>query len=455
MYIVRSITLDGPVVCAWSEAECLAIESRAPYRPFVQGEIDSISELLSARPHLVAVISRDLYAAVVKSVDALIHEAEQRAGRVVVILVGRKSAPLHSRRDDGVVTSFCCSGEVLAGLLALFPTASNEELCFRLLYAICNGLLSADRVFIRQVPFYPEEAIAEPTSTARAAVVMAHRGPSRFVQAAMWYLSKCSQSDAIDIYLGLDLDQENSIQCVNDIRGLAQAISIVRVSPTPAGPYVIRQYLIETCRNDTIVFHDSDDISTEDRISRQCRELRQGGIDLVGSHELCLNEIRQCVEAARFPLDVTGALETLGGASSTGDEPLLHATAVMSRSSFIRVGGFSTDQRIANDTQFMLRAHFSLRMKNVDEFLYIRRVHRAALTSTPGTESGNPLRRSLAELWQRDFQAIRNAQLEMSASSLAPRHSFQKHQFVRLRSFSVPPRRSSAAMDKGDCEVQL
>src|SRR6202034_4780675 len=83
-------------------------------------------------------------------------------------------------------------------------------------------------------------------------------------------------------------------------------------------------------------------------------------------------------------------------------------------------GGLSTHYIIANDTQFLLRLFFSTEIRNVDEFLYIRRRHAASLTSAPETVYDNPLRRRLSSEWTGDFNAVMRGELKIENSSLRP-----------------------------------
>ena len=69
--------------------------------------------------------------------------------------------------------------------------------------------------------------------------------------------------------------------------------------------------------------------------------------------------------------------------------------------------GLSTDTDYCQTTQFLLRAHFNSTIRNVDEFLYIRRRHPSSLTNTPETIFDIPLRRRLADEWTRDFDAVK------------------------------------------------
>jgi hypothetical protein len=99
---------------------------------------------------------------------------------------------------------------------------------------------------------------------------------------------------------------------------------------------------------------------------------------------------------------------------------LLHGTLMARRNAFFECGGLSTHLPIANDTQFLLRAYFSMKVRNVDEFLYIRRRHPASLTNAPETVYDNPLRRRLNALWTADFEAIKRGEMKLEESSLWP-----------------------------------
>lgn len=175
-------------------------------------------------------------------------------------------------------------------------------------------------------------------------------------------------------------------------------------------------------------------MSCSDRFITQNVEMLKTQADIIGCHELRVDEINKRVEAFRFPLDVSAALKQHDSAMRCyyGKEPMLTGTAMIVRPSFTKVGGFSTDQKIANDTQFMLRAYFKLRMRNVDSFVYIRRRHPKALTVAQDTALGNPLRQSLGRMWAMDFEAVKRGEAQLDQTSLAPRSGGGLHSLTRL-----------------------
>jgi hypothetical protein len=220
-----------------------------------------------------------------------------------------------------------------------------------------------------------------------------------------------SAENSLKIRVGLDVEE-----CGEYAAFPAEypGVEFVRFSPAPVGPYVIRQELAENSAEPLLTLQDSDDLSCYDRFVMQSDALAETGCDIVGSHELCLDEIRGVVQPVRYPLDGSAAL------ALCANHALLHGTLMTYRSVFFDLGGLSTDLVIANDTQFLLRAHFNSSIRNVDEFLYIRRRHAASLTNAPETIFDNPLRRRLSSVWTRDFDAIKRGELKIEDSSLRP-----------------------------------
>jgi hypothetical protein len=188
---------------------------------------------------------------------------------------------------------------------------------------------------------------------------------------------------------------------------------------------VFRQALIQASAESIFMLQDSDDIPCSDRAEVLYRGLQEQNIDMIGCHELEVNEIDRNVRVYRFPLDVSAIVrdQDTSGVSDNAAEPFLHATAMIKRDRFQCAGGFSTNRRIANDSQFFLRASLMLRIANSDNFLYIRRVHRNALTVTPETHNGNRLRRELSLSWSRDFKRIKRGELRLEDSSLVAERS--------------------------------
>jgi hypothetical protein len=183
-----------------------------------------------------------------------------------------------------------------------------------------------------------------------------------------------------------------------------------------------------TACSDFIAFQDSDDFSTAHRLACLMHAAIDRRLDIVGSHELRLDEISREVLPMRYPLDVTAALSDRAG------HPQLFPTTIVRTSHFRNVGGFSTIRTFGSDTEYLLRSHFSSQVGNVDEFLYIRRRRAASLTTSPLTALDAPGRLRLDSRWKHDFAEIKRGAMVLAQSSLRIRHAARQFMIEDLAS---------------------
>ena len=347
----------------------------------------------------------------------------------VIILVARRPPPVPQFRPDGPVLSFMCTPAVLKQILAERPNMDPRDLCFELLHRILNGSIHVGRLLVRQIPLEPAGRDAF-TSKLPVALIMAHRGDPGYLDTALHYLSRTQGNRRVRV--GLDVESPE------DYRSLMQHypdMEFFHAAPAPVGPYVIRQELAGRSSEPLLALQDSDDLSCYDRFTALSAEIAATGCDMIGSHELRVDEIGQHVVAVRFPLDATAAL------TRQNVFALLHATLMIKREAFFSAGGLSTDQVVANDTQFLMRAFFHCRIRNVDEFLYIRRRHGRALTMAPETAAGNDLRSRLDHQWTEDFEAVKRGELALEESSLRPMQSASAYRVERITLEQLQQRR--------------
>lgn len=420
----------GYVICGLSWAECFELHEYTFQDGLVRAiAVDAYADLPGPGVDVIAVLSPEVFPLFPASAEHLFHGSPWHDTWATILLPWREP-PQRSIRADGTVESFCCSTRVFSELLTNARVNTAGSLCLCLLDAIMNGKVVVQQLLVKQLPL-DSPCLGPAPLTARAAVIMAHRGPKRFLEAALRSIARVAGASQVTVRVGLDLEDVGDYQ---DVFETFPEVEFYQVEGAPVGPYVIRQALIDRLTEQLITFHDSDDISCHDRIAAQAAEISARHVEVVGSHELRVDEIDRCVKVFRFPLDASAAL-ALPGSTERNDrakEPLLHPTATMVRSGFVQAGGFSTDQRIANDTQFMLRAYFSLGMRNVDNFLYIRRRHPGALTVARETALGTPLRHHLGTLWGDDFEAVKSGKAKLEETSLQPRSSPVPHRLVRI-----------------------
>jgi hypothetical protein len=325
-----------------------------------------------------------------------------------IALVPRMAAPQVDSSYGTPISSFLCTSPLFARFLDSGVVYWSRSLCFAVLRAIADGAQEVDRLLVRQIPFLESRAYTR--ETASKALVMPHRGDPAFLRTALQYIGK-SAGGPPAVRVGLDVgDRAKYATFPEEYPG----VEFFDFSPAPVGPYVIRQELAERSPEPFLTLQDSDDLSCYDRFAVLGHALAQTDCGIIGSQELCLDEMRGLVQPVRFPLDGSAAL------ALRANHALLHATLMTHRTSFFNAGGLSTHLIIANDTQFLLRAFSYTSIRNVDEFLYIRRRHRASLTNAPETVVDSPLRRFLNFEWTRDFDAIKRGELKIENSSLRP-----------------------------------
>ena len=357
-----------------------------------------------------------------ESVVALIEEIPE-GEKAFIVLVPRAAAPAVDSDYGEPISSFLCSSDVFMQYLGLGIECHAETLCFAVLRAIANGDIEVDRLMVRQFPFARRLFMAAAGEASAKALILPHRGSPAFLRASLKQIARAAGTP-VKVRVGLDVDDEAAYASFPEEFPDAE---FFRFHPAPVGPYLIRQELAERSPEPLLTLQDSDDLSCYDRFTSLSAALAETGSDIVGSHELCLDELRALVQPVRFPLDSSASLNLCA------NHALLHATLMCHRDAYFRAGGLATNLIIASDSQFLLRAWFSARIRNVDEFLYIRRRHATSLTNAPETIYDNPLRRRLSADWTRDFDAVKRGELTLEASSLWPARRAEPFKIARLK----------------------
>jgi hypothetical protein len=362
----------------------------------------------------VAFVESSLVASFLRDCNRLLRELEGLP-RAFVLLANRRKPPPKMRRDDGEVESFVCSARIAEQEWSSDSTESGS-LCYRMFTRVVSKG-SALSLLVRQLPMgrhtLPQGSEAIPS----VVIIIPHGHSLGHLQLTLHHVHRMISPSSMRTAVGLDVDDVGPYQSLKE----SPNVDIYRrIADSRVGPYVFRQAMIDAAREELILFQDSDDIPCTDRVKSLAHCLTSMHADMVGSHEIEFDQIGHKLKVYRYPLCVSKVL--LGRGSCTHGilkpEPFLHGTAMIRRDKFQLAGGLSTNRRIANDTQFLLRAALSLNIVNVDEFLYVRTVHKNALTVTAETRNGSTLRKNLSEQWQADFWKIRNEQMELSESSL-------------------------------------
>jgi hypothetical protein len=245
-----------------------------------------------------------------------------------------------------------------------------------------------------------------PAPTAALDVIIPHRGLERHLRLCVDSIARQSATSSISVAI----DQKP--RCAGFLRDIASESSIqaFHLAPNPVGPYVARHHL-------GWVWQDSDDISLRSRLAMLSDTAFSEDAGMVGSHELREHEVRRKVIAVRYPLDASAALARAGPGHQ-----MLFPTTMVRRDVFAAIGGFSTHRVFSLDVNFWLTASLHTRLRNVDEFLYVRRRRPGSLTTRRDVGTDSAIRRRLREMRTADYLAVREGRVGIEDTSLAISH---------------------------------
>lgn len=322
-----------------------------------------------------------------------------------IILTKRKEAPKYHIREDETVYSFSCSFHHFKKMVKnnSLATFSARNLLFELIVFIAQHKVSIDKILVRQIPFTTELYQIKRNID----VIIPHRGQIKYLANLLQYLQKIPK---LNLFAGIDqpvVDEDLSILMQY------QGVNFFLFKAEPLGPYVVRNQLINQGNSEFIFFQDSDDIPCADRFARLSNYMVEEDVQLCGSHEIRMDYFGRSVRAVRYPLDVMGALDH-GPAYA-----LLHPSSAIRRFDFYRCGKLSEEKRFAIDTKFLYYCYFKLNsIRNIDEFLYIKKIRSGSLTTSQEFGLGSAPRRSLLNQWLVDFILVQQGLLKLEESTL-------------------------------------
>ncbi|MBY8961784.1 glycosyltransferase [Flavobacterium sp. D11R37] len=324
---------------------------------------------------------------------------------IFIFLVPDKKAPLKEIRFDGLCSSFLTRISILK---RFFKKNSSQDIsvrCYEIAYLILNSIKPIDGFLVKTLLDF-EPIVKDKKETTEFSIIISHYGKYKYLKTCLSYLSP----DFANILVGFDLNKSNNH--ITEFTENYKDIKFFISNKNKNGPYGIRSELINESPSDVCVFQDSDDISCIDRFKTLINNINSEENDFVGSHELRVDEIENCIKIYRYPLSVNSAL------NNAPYHCLLFPTSAIKKHSYIECGGLSNHIRFGLDTQFLLKSYFSLKIINVDKFLYIRRRREKSLTTHPKTALGTQTRIRYLKLWKNDFTKIKQGLLTIENSSL-------------------------------------
>ena len=369
---------------------------------------------LAPRTDLLAIAvidQRDAACGVECSCRSLLDLAASDKESRVLLLISWRRPPVTGVRNDGPINSFVCSW-------AAFSNQSiSPESNFNIFDLLTSVIASAQfpRVWALQFPCDLPLANAfcslQPDCTSSSIDwVIPHAGDHNFLISCLKFVRVANESARGAVFIGIDDPWSENY---TELQRSFPEVNWHQSLPPKAGPYVIKNALINKSQAKLICFQDSDDVPCANRLALLSLAVAGLKAAMIGSHEIRVNEITREVHAVRFPLNVDRCL-THGPLTL----PLLHASAITNREQFMRAGGFSCAERFSMDTQFLYRSHFLFPSRNVDAFLYIRKVHRTSLTNSPSTHTRSFARLKVLSRLKKAFADVNEDLISLSNSAL-------------------------------------
>lgn len=385
---------DGAIDVVDSSAEEVAIRSTP--------DIVSAAYLVDDAPERCRAFLRDILTLV----------AERSEDRLL-LLVKWRAAPISTSRFDGPVVSFACSGDLFRRHFVDSTVSTRENLLFNTLSTAIERC-RAGKIWAVQYPVDLPAlfAICDEKTPSEADWVIPHAGELRHLRSCLMYARAACSHNAGKLLVGVDEfwgeEHRKFAETFQDCYWYRS------LSPS-SGPYIVKNFLAKVAEAPYLCFQDSDDVPCTNRLSLLSLLVGKEGVAMGGSHEIRFNVITRSVNAVRYPLDVNSCFAHGGGTS-----PFLHGTGMILRRAFIDAGCFSTEYRFSMDTHFLYRCQFSLKIRNIDAFLYVRRVHPASLTNATATHRDSVQRLVLFRRFQRALSAVRTKKVELIESDLMP-----------------------------------
>lgn len=335
----------------------------------------------------------------------------------LTLLVPYLPPPPFSQRNDGKVQSALVSLSLLPDNTVLLD--KFWKIIYEITYTYLNSSVSQNiEIFQIGKPGAPVGKPVKPLNDLlkRSLLIIPHKGSVKLLKRCLCHLNITTYFP--DINLCFD-DKSYKKMDNKEFANLKQRLTSFLNIPGNVGPFLPTHQRIMDSNKEFIFFHGSDDISVNTRFIRQLAELNKRKLDMLGSHELRVDQFAKSLIAFRNPRDVTKI------DSVKFFYPLTQGTALITKKGYLKAKGFSTNARFGYDSQFLLRSCFILKMGNIDDFLYIRFKRPNSLTTKSATKIGSNIRSFLNWRWTVDYNLVNEDKLNLDESSLA----VQKHKF--------------------------
>jgi hypothetical protein len=325
-------------------------------------------------------------------------------------LLEYKLPPSFGLEAEENADSFICSQIVFEK----FEHASFNNLCFNISSNILDHKIEVDHLYVIQLGkcLNPENSNLgnKPKYSGNdVSVMIPHIGEIYYLKTCLKYLKKQSVN-VKDIHICFD---DDSFLNLNMDFEPNQRIHLWKNSPQYVGPYYPRDFIFKIITSEYLIFQDSDDISTSDRIETLINEINKNhSCGMIGSHSLVVDEIENKIFIFRYPINVNNAFKLYPNAA------VFHPTTIINKKAYNSTGGFTKWRKFASDAEFHLKASLFMQIQNSDNFLYIKRNRKESLITAHKTHIHSKIRKFFHQIWQRDFRLIQTGKLELRSSTL-------------------------------------
>ena len=183
----------------------------------------------------------------IKALTEALEAIYQKDQNLFIVLTPEKEQPLYKESPDEFIYSFSCNFHHFKKIIGSDNGSefADQYLLFKLLNQILNGNSEFKKILVRQIPIQTEEILQQKDY----AVIIPHRGDNGFLRNLLSFLNELTP-----VHVQVGLDQEITEEEIINFKHDYPNVSFYSFSPHPAGPYVIRNRLIEECNHELLFF---------------------------------------------------------------------------------------------------------------------------------------------------------------------------------------------------------
>lgn len=219
----------------------------------------------------------------------------------------------------------------------------------------------------------------------RIAALVPHYGAEEYLVEAVTSLLRQDHRD-LEVHVADDASPDDRwLEALAPLRSDPRLI--LWRSSNNVGPYRIKNVLLGRIDAPVIALQDADDRSHPQRLSRQLAHMEHTSADLVGCWARYITPNGRLYWIGPVPSDINFWLRV--GLPST----IRHPTAIMRRSMFDILRGYDGSTKFGADQEFILRAGYLHKLRNLASPLYDLRQTRGSLSRSAATGMRSEARR--------------------------------------------------------------